>query len=69
MKDNDFVSVSIPKKLFEKISREIRNTSLQAVSKYITYILERELSSEEKQEYSEEEKEKIKEKLRKLGYF
>lgn len=69
MEDNDFVSVSIPKKLFEKISREIRNTSLKAVSKYVTYILERELASEEKQSYDEEEKEKIKERLRKLGYF
>jgi len=69
LEDNDFVSVSIPKKLFEKISREIRNTSLKAVSKYVTYILERELASEEKQSYDEEEKEKIKERLRKLGYF
>jgi len=69
LEDNDFVSVSIPKKLFDKISREIRNTSLKAVSKYVTYILERELASEEKQSYDEEEKEKIKERLRKLGYF
>lgn len=66
---NDFVSISIPKKLFEKISQEIRNTSPQAVSKYVTYILEKELSSKEKKVYSEEDKEKIKEKLRKLGYF
>ena len=66
---NDVVSISIPKKLFEKIGQEIRNTSPQAVSKYATYILEKELSSEEKKVYSEEDKEKIKEKLRKLGYF
>lgn len=69
MKDNDFVSIPIPKKLFDKISREIRNKSLQAVSKYITYILEKELSSEEKQIYNEEEKKMIKERLHKLGYF
>ena len=69
MKDNDFISIPIPKKLFEKISREIRNTSLQAVSKYITYILERELSSEEKQVYREEEKKKVLKRLRNLGYF
>lgn len=69
MKDDDFVSVTIPKKLFEKISRYIRNTSLQAVSKYVTYILEKELSLEERKVYSEKDKEKIKEKLRKLGYF
>jgi outer membrane protein assembly factor BamA len=69
LKDNDFISIPIPKKLFEKISREIRNTSLEAVSKYITYLLERELSSEEKQVYSEEEKKKVKERLHNLGYF
>lgn len=67
MKDD--VSISIPKKLFEKICQEISNTSPQAVSKYVTYILKKELSSERKKVYSEEEKEEIKEKLSKLGYF
>lgn len=69
LKDEDSVSISIPKKLFEKICQEIRNTNPQAVSKYVTYILKKELSSEQKKVYSEEEKEKIKEKLSKLGYF
>lgn len=69
MKDEDSVSISIPKRLFEKICQEIKNTNPQAVSKYVTYILKKELSSEEKQNYDEEEKEKIKERLRKLGYF
>ena len=67
MKDD--VSISIPKKLFEKICQEINNTNPQAVSKYITYILKKELSSKQKKVYSEEEKEEIKEKLSKLGYF
>ena len=69
MKDNDFISIPIPKKLIERISREMGNTSLQVVSKYITYILERELSTEEKQVYSQEEKKKVKERLHNLGYF
>lgn len=69
MGDNDFVSVSIPKKLYEKIGQEIKNTNPQAISKYITYILEKRLLSEEKKAYSKEDKEKIKDKLRRLGYF
>jgi vacuolar-type H+-ATPase subunit F/Vma7 len=69
LKENDFVSILIPKKLYQKIGQEIRNTNPQVVSKYITYILEKKLSSEEKKVYSEEEKEKMKERLRKLGYF
>lgn len=56
------------KKLFEKISREIRNTNLHVVSKYITYVLEKEPSSQERQVYSEKGKEKIRG-LCKLGYF
>ena len=69
LKDNDSVSIPIPKKLYEKISQEIGSKSPQAVSKYVIYIVERALSSEEKKVYSAEDKKKIKERLSRLGYF
>ena len=69
LKRNDFVSISIPRNLFNRIGQEIGNTSPKAVSKYIIYILEKKLSSEEKRVYTEEDKRTIKERLHKLGYF
>ena len=69
MKDEDSVSISIPKKLFERICEEINNINPKAVSKYITYILNKELATQQKRVSSEEDKNKVKEKLRELGYF
>lgn len=71
MKDkrNDFVSITIPKKLFEKLSTKMRSANVETVSKYITYILEKQLSSEKENVFTKEEKEKIKNRLRSLGYF
>lgn len=69
MKKEDSVSIPIPKKLFERICQEINNTNPQAVSKYITYILKKELAAQQKRVSSEEERKKVKEKLRELGYF
>ena len=69
MKDEDSVSISIPKKLFERICQEINNTNPKAVSKYITYILNKELATQQKRVSSEEDKNRVKEKLRGLGYF
>ena len=69
MKDEDSVSISIPRKLFERICQEINNTNPKAVSKYITYILNKELTTQQKRVSSEEDKDKVKERLRELGYF
>lgn len=68
-KYNDFVSIAIPKKLFEKLSTKMKSANVETVSKYVTYILEKQLSSEEENVFSEEEKERIKDRLRRLGYF
>lgn len=71
-KSEDSVSVDIPKKLYDKISNKIKNTSFSSVSKYITHLVEKELTGEgesEEEVFSKEDEEKIKERLRKLGYI
>ena len=70
LNSEDGVSVIIPKKLHERISEKIRNTSFSSVSEYVTYLLEKEVYGTEGGEvFSEEEEEEIKERLRKLGYL
>ena len=70
-KGNDSVSVDIPKKLYDRITNKIKNTSFPSVSKYITYLVEKELAEESGSEevFSKEDEEKIKERLRRLGYL
>jgi Arc/MetJ-type ribon-helix-helix transcriptional regulator len=66
------VSVDVPKKLYDKISNKIKNTSFPSVSTYITHLVEKELAEEgesEEQVFSKEDEEKIKDRLRKLGYI
>jgi len=68
-----FTTVSIPKPLYEKIKKRIKDTGFTSVSDYVTYVLREILASldeREKQEpFSKEEEEKIKERLRALGYI
>lgn len=67
-KDEDLVSIEIPKRLFEKLRGKMPRADSDAIRKYIIYVLEREASSKE-ENYSEEDRKKIKERLRRLGYF
>ncbi len=70
MSENDSVSVTIPKRLLEKIRKKILNTSFSSPSEYVTYLLEKELSGTEDEEvFSKEDEEKVKERLRRLGYL
>ena len=71
-KSEDSVSVDIPKKLHDKISNKIKNTSFSSVSQYITHLVEKELAEEgesDEEVFSKEDEEKIKDRLRKLGYI
>ena len=68
----DKVAVYIPRKLYERIKREIESTGgFESVDEYVTFVLEELLSGEEHGEeaYSKEEEELIKERLRSLGYL
>mgnify|MGYP001141018445 CR=1 FL=1 len=70
MSVNDSASVTIPKRLLEKIQKKILNTSFSSASEYVTYLLEKELSGTEDEEvFSKEDEEKVKERLRRLGYL
>ena len=72
MSKKEYVSVSIPVELYEKIEKRIEETEFTSVSDYITYVLREILESldEENEEvFTKEEEEKVKERLRALGYL
>ena len=65
-------TVSIPKPLFDKIKKRIKNTGFASVSEYVTFVLREVIASleeEKKDVFTKEEEEKIKERLRALGYI
>ncbi len=65
----EYVEVKIPKKLYEKIKKEIENTGeFKSVEEFVVFVLESALEETE-EVYSEEEEEKVKERLRALGYL
>ncbi len=66
----EFTTVSIPKRLFEKIEQRIKGMEFPSVSDYITYVLKEVVSEEEEPApFTKEEEEKVKERLRALGYL
>ena len=68
--DNQSVPIVIPKKLFERINKKIKNTQFSSVSEYVTSIIETELNTGEEDEvFSKEDEEAIKKRLRSLGYL
>ncbi len=65
----EYVEVKIPKKLYEKIKKEIESTGeFKSVEEFVVFVLESALEETE-EVYSEEEEEKVKERLRALGYL
>ncbi len=71
MSEEEFVTIKIPKKLYDRILEEIKDTSeFKSVEEFVSYVLEQVLEEEEEETvYSEEEEEAIKERLRSLGYL
>ncbi|WP_048146889.1 ribbon-helix-helix domain-containing protein [Pyrococcus abyssi] len=71
--EEKFVTIEIPKTLYEKIENRIKDTGFSSVSEYVTYVLREVLASleeeEEEEVFTEEEEEKVKERLRALGYL
>ena len=68
-KEKEFVKISIPKSLFEKIKERIKRTEFASVSDYVRYVLTELLSEGEEEHFSKENEEKIKARLRALGYI
>ncbi|AEC51966.1 hypothetical protein PNA2_1050 [Pyrococcus sp. NA2] len=71
--EKNYVTISIPKPLYDKIKERIEGTGFTSVSEYVTYVLREVLASleeeEEEEVFTEEEEEKVKERLRALGYL
>jgi Arc/MetJ-type ribon-helix-helix transcriptional regulator len=63
---DDKVSIKIPKDLYLKLEKKIRDTVFEDVDSYIHFILNEIL---EESVYTKEEEEEIKERLRNLGYI
>ncbi|MHA1590272.1 MAG: CopG family transcriptional regulator [Candidatus Njordarchaeales archaeon] len=66
---DEFVQIKIPKRLYERILKEIKDTEFKSAEDFIIYVLEQVLEEEEESVYSKEEEEAIKERLRSLGYL
>lgn len=66
------VEVKIPKKLYDQVSKMIKEEGLdfKSVDDYVIFVLKELLKEEEEaQVYSPEEEKAIKERLRSLGYI
>lgn len=69
--EEDFVSLQIPKDIYEKLSQRIDGTEFKSVQEYVTFVLKEVVSEEEEEEeiYNEADEEEIKERLKGLGYL
>jgi len=69
---DEFISVRIPKNLYEEISRRVKESEgeFKSVEEYVAFVLN-ELVKEDEEEnaYTPEEEEEIKKRLRQLGYL
>lgn len=68
---DNYIPVSIPASLFDKIKERVAGTEFSSVSEYITFVLRQVLAEAESDQspFTKEEREKIKERLRALGYL
>lgn len=73
MAEVEMKSVKIPKDLYRRIRKRIKDTGFTSVSEYVGYVLSEVLDNLDEEEtdetFSEEEEEKVKERLRALGYL
>ena len=68
----EFVSISIPEELFDRIKGAMRGTKFKSVDDFIVYLLREAISKlEAKQQdfFTKEEEKKAKERLKGLGYL
>lgn len=65
------VSIQIPRKLYEKVLKEVEKShgEFKSVEEYVQFVLEELLKEEEEYTYTPEEEEEIKKRLRALGYI
>lgn len=67
----ELTSISIPKKLSDKIKEKIKDTPFHTVSSYITFVMRLIIleSEDSKDAITKKDEENVKIKLKKLGYI
>ena len=73
MSEMEMRSIKIPKDLYRKLKKRIRDTEFTSVSEYAGYILSEVLENLDEdvkdEKISEADEEKVKERLKALGYL
>ena len=73
MSKRKHTTITIPKPLYAKIEKRIKDTGFSSVSSYVTYVLRQVISSLEEEDkdevFTKEEEEEVKKRLRALGYI
>lgn len=65
------VPIYIPKSLYEKVKKQVEESSgeFKSVEEYVVFVLEELVKEEEEETYTPEEEEEIKKRLKALGYL
>ena len=64
--ERNYTTITIPKALYEKISKMIKNTGFSSVSEYVVFVLRETMADIQKKNESKSE---IVKKLKALGYI
>jgi len=64
--ERNYTTITIPKALYEKISKMIKNTGFSSVSEYVVFILRETMADIRKKNESKSE---VAKKLKALGYI
>ncbi len=71
--ERKYTTITIPKPMYEKLSRIIEHTGFSSVSDYVTYVIRETIAeieeSKEKGKSSTKEKSEVLKKLHALGYI
>jgi len=69
---DDYVTVRIPKNLYEEISKRVKESEgeFKDVEEYVTFVLNEVVREDDEENvYTPEEEEEIKKRLKQLGYL
>ncbi|KYH40908.1 MAG: hypothetical protein AYL32_008810 [Candidatus Bathyarchaeota archaeon B26-2] len=71
MSKKEYVTIRIPKNLYEEIERQVEASQgeFKSVEDYVEFVLSEVLKEEPEDTYTPEEEEEIKRRLRSLGYI
>jgi Arc/MetJ-type ribon-helix-helix transcriptional regulator len=67
--DEEYVDISIPNVIVDKIKDHIKGTEFNSVSDYIVFILKEVLEDKSNESLSADDEEEVKRRLKSLGYL